>query len=84
MRKINTRGIESANKVMLMAAIAYNLKKLLKHNENYRVRHAMELNGNSLRRLFSTFSEAIYLKMEQFLSRYGYSELNLATFQISF
>jgi hypothetical protein len=31
MRKINTRGIESANKVMLVAAIAYNLKKLLKH-----------------------------------------------------
>lgn len=31
MRKINTRGIESANKVMLMAAIAYNLKKLIKH-----------------------------------------------------
>jgi hypothetical protein len=31
MRKINTRGIESANKVMLMAAIAYNLKKLVKY-----------------------------------------------------
>lgn len=31
MRKINTRGIESVNKVMLMAAMAYNLKKLLKH-----------------------------------------------------
>lgn len=29
MRKINTRGIESANKVMLMAATAYNLKKIL-------------------------------------------------------
>jgi transposase len=33
MRKINTRGIESANKVMLMAAIAYNLKKLIKHQQ---------------------------------------------------
>lgn len=33
MRKINTRGIESANKVMLMAAIAYNLKKLMKHQQ---------------------------------------------------
>jgi len=31
MRKINTRGIENANKVMLMAAIAYNLKKVLKY-----------------------------------------------------
>ena len=36
MRKINTRGIESANKVMIMAAIAYNLKKLLKHNTDKR------------------------------------------------
>jgi hypothetical protein len=32
MRKINTRGIESANKVMLMAAIAYNLRKFTKYS----------------------------------------------------
>ena len=31
MRKINTRGIESANKVMLVAAMAYNLKKLVRY-----------------------------------------------------
>ena len=30
MRKVNTKGIAQANKVMHMAAIAYNLKKLLK------------------------------------------------------
>ncbi len=30
MRRVNIRGIEQANKCMLMAAIAYNLKKLLK------------------------------------------------------
>jgi len=30
MRKINTIGIKQANKVMQMAAMAYNLKKLLK------------------------------------------------------
>jgi transposase len=29
MRRVNTRGIEQANKCMLMAAVAYNLKKLL-------------------------------------------------------
>ena len=33
MRKVNSRGIESANKVMLMAAIAYNLKKLVKYQD---------------------------------------------------
>ena len=30
MRRINTRGIEQADKGLLMAATAYNLKKLLK------------------------------------------------------
>lgn len=30
MRRVNTRGIQQANKCMLMAAIAYNLKKLMK------------------------------------------------------
>jgi hypothetical protein len=31
MRKVNIRGIKQANKVMLMSASAYNLKKYLKH-----------------------------------------------------
>jgi len=31
LRKINTKGIRNANKVMLMAGMAYNLKKLLKY-----------------------------------------------------
>lgn len=30
MRRVNTRGIKQANKIMLMAAIAYNLKKYLR------------------------------------------------------
>ena len=33
MRKINTKGIRSANKCMLLAGIAYNLKKLLKYSQ---------------------------------------------------
>ena len=32
MRRVNTRGLKSANKCMLMAAVAYNLKKLLRFN----------------------------------------------------
>jgi transposase len=32
MRRVNTRGIKQANKCMLMAAVTYNLKKLLKFN----------------------------------------------------
>jgi len=36
MRRVNTRGIRQANKCMLMAAIAYNLKKLMKFSEQKR------------------------------------------------
>ena len=34
MKRVNTRGLQHANKCMLMAAIAYNLKKLLKFSVN--------------------------------------------------
>lgn len=36
MRRVNTRGISQANKCMLMAAVAYNLKKLMKWREQKR------------------------------------------------
>jgi transposase len=32
LKRINTKGLKQANKCMLVAAIAYNLKKLLKYN----------------------------------------------------
>lgn len=35
LRKINTLGIKQANKVMLLAATAYNLKKLLKFSDKH-------------------------------------------------
>ena len=35
MRKVNTRGISNANKVMLTAAMAYNLKKYLKFTKKH-------------------------------------------------
>ncbi|WP_346862856.1 IS1182 family transposase [uncultured Draconibacterium sp.] len=41
LRKINTRGIENANKCMHMSAIAYNLKKLLKFEQKQRKTMAM-------------------------------------------
>jgi transposase len=34
MKRVNTRGIKLANKCMLMAAIAYNLKKMMKFKYN--------------------------------------------------
>ena len=35
MREVNVRGLAGANKVMLMAATAYNIKKLLKFKTNF-------------------------------------------------
>jgi len=34
MKRVNTRGIKLANKCMMMAAIAYNLKKMMKFKTN--------------------------------------------------
>jgi hypothetical protein len=34
MKRVNTRGIKQANKCLIMAAIAYNLKKMLKFKTN--------------------------------------------------
>lgn len=36
MRRVNTRGIKQASKCILMSAIAYNLKKLLKWEQRKR------------------------------------------------
>lgn len=34
MKRVNTRGIKLANKCMIMAAVAYNLKKMIKFSRN--------------------------------------------------
>lgn len=56
MRKINTRGIKQANKVMLMAATAYNLKKLLKFNNIHLRGTAQRVNS-----LYASFIDEILL-----------------------
>ncbi len=43
MKRVNTRGIKLANKCMLMAAIAYNLKKMLKFKSKTVMAAAMTL-----------------------------------------
>jgi transposase len=47
MRKINTIGIVQANKVMLLAAIAYNLKKYLNHKVLHRESMIKQLSGTT-------------------------------------
>lgn len=67
MRRVNTRGIEQANKCMLMAAIAYNLKKLLKFTAR-KVQsnvQAMQVNRQALFLIKTSLSKPIYLLVEQ-------------------
>jgi hypothetical protein len=61
-KKVNTRGLKQANKCMLMAATAFNVKKLLKYAKKPRIPlpNSMELGQNptinSLKELFLSFS----------------------------
>lgn len=43
LRRLNTRGRSSAHKTMLLTAIAFNLKKLLKHQPTKTLRLAIAL-----------------------------------------
>lgn len=58
MRKINTIGIKQANKVMHMAAMAYNLKKLLKFTSKN-----VQTNMQSIITLFNQLFDAILAKI---------------------
>ncbi|MFC6999416.1 IS1182 family transposase [Rufibacter roseus] len=55
LRKINTRGIKQARKVMLLAAAAYNLKKLLLYKPRKSQTAAMALPRPSVAALFRRF-----------------------------
>jgi len=60
MRKVNTRGLSQANKVMLMAACAFNLKKLLKYGSK-RVQTNAQVLENTVLNIFTEI-RAIYLR----------------------
>ena len=55
MRRVNTRGRSSAHKTMLLTAIAFNLKKLLKHQSTKTLRLAIALPKPPLAGLFLSF-----------------------------
>ena len=52
LRRVNTRGCSSAHKTMLLPAIAFNLKKLLKHHSKQTISLAIALPRPSLDRQF--------------------------------
>lgn len=43
MKRVNTRGIKLANKCMMMAAIAYNIKKMMKFKATKAIAHAIQM-----------------------------------------
>lgn len=61
MRRVNTRGIKQSNKCMLMAAIAYNLKKLMKFTAR-KVQADVKAMQQSLQNAFFTFLSTIQLR----------------------
>ena len=70
MRRVNTRGIKQANKCMLMAAVAYNLKKLLKFNTK-KVQADVKAIQQSLQNAFLMFIAVI-----AFNKGYGFIKMN--------
>lgn len=60
LRKINTIGIEQANKVMHMSAIAYNLKKYLKFTSK-----TVKSNAGVLHFFFKSIKQAFILEFKQ-------------------
>lgn len=65
MRRVNTRGITKANKCMIMAAIAYNIKKMIKFKTNRPMAKAVALKeelANCIRSYDDYLNYMIFLK----------------------
>jgi len=72
MGRVNTRGIGQANKCMLMAAVAYNLKKLMKWNEQKRKTAVMGLKKAEKSLCFFVF------KLWHCMQTYNHPQINFA------
>ena len=78
LRKINTKGIKQANKVMLMSAVAYNLKKYLKF-----IRKTAQIKGQ----VVLSFQNPLFAFIRGILSRfklfYFYREIFTAKYYLN-
>jgi len=65
MRQVNTKGIQLANKCMIMAAVAYNLKKIIKNIsiKNRKVALITLQNGEKTTRILSRWMETLILSI---------------------
>ncbi|WP_459213162.1 transposase [Aquimarina rhabdastrellae] len=57
LRKINTIGIQQASKVMMLSAIAYNLKKYLKFYKNL---------SKSIAKIKTPIYKSLYVELETY------------------
>jgi hypothetical protein len=67
MKRINTRGIKLANKCMIMAAIAYNVKKILRFKERKNPTVKMEMLPSPERCFQNVFSFTNILRFKNFI-----------------
>ena len=74
MKKVYTKGIKLANKHVIMACIAYNLKKLMLFKAINPVAKAMDLSKNTL---ISAFIEGIYLFYTVIIANYKLEYKNI-------
>ncbi|QTE47125.1 hypothetical protein J3L19_24095 [Mucilaginibacter rubeus] len=70
MKQVNTKGLELANKCMIMAAIAYNLKKLVNGIPAKIRRRKRKLPGNHSDAVINTLS-ACLLKIANILTAFS-------------
>jgi len=66
MRKINARGIEQANKVMLMAGTAYNLQKLMRYVQKTRKTTALRMRIMA-KQIYMEVNNAFFQFLELFM-----------------
>jgi hypothetical protein len=62
MRRVNTRGMKNANKHVLMAALTYNLKKLLKFSREKVKIKAAEMRQRVEKAIFSFLTTLLHLQ----------------------
>ena len=75
MSKISSRGIEQANKVMLMAGAAYNLQKLMRYMNKNRKTAAMSIRNlasQTIFNIYNTFSRFFELFKETYIRLSGF------------
>ena len=75
MSKISSRGIEQANKVMIMAGAAYNLQKLMRYMNKNRKIDAMSIRNlasQTIFNIYNTFSRFFELFKETYIRLSGF------------